>query len=546
MLWLPREFLKAIRNDKKLGEITSIGVGISSSSNMAIEKNLGSPPPKGVFATAKQSWGDLFRWKQRVLVTNELGESHTEWQAPEKLQNPLSLFMQLNAKQWAYFLVGFFAWTADAFDFHALSIQTVKLSAYFERSKTEISTAITLTLLLRSVGAAAFGLLGDRFGRKWPMVSNLVVLGLLQIATIYSATFQQFLAVRSLFGIFMGGVYGNAVAMALENCPVNARGLMSGILQQGYSLGYVLAACANLGVGGAPETWKTVFWIAAGFSIGIGLIRCFFPESKQFKAAKAAGHHISAGDFWRETKSMLAQEWRVCIYCIILMTWFTYYAHASQDSYTTFLLESKELPNDAATRASILMNTGACVGGVIVGHLSQFVGRRRAIIGAALISGCIIPAWILPGTEASLSASGFAIQFCIQGAWGVIPIHLNELSPPAYRSTFPGIVYQIGNMVSAPAAQIVNAIAEGNFAVGKDGKLVDAYGPTMGIFLAILVVGIMAIIAVGPEKRGRSFEHAGPAGANIQVESENSIKDSELFDSKGHTALELETKRREI
>lgn len=177
MLWLPREFRKAIRNDKNSGKITSIGVGISSSSNMAIEKNLGSPPPKGVFATVKQSWGDLFRWKQRVLVTNELGESHTEWQAPEKLQNPLSLFMQLNAKQWAYFLVGFFAWTADAFDFHALSIQTVKLSAYFERSKTEISTAITLTLLLRSVGAAAFGLLGDRFGRKWPMVSNLVVLG---------------------------------------------------------------------------------------------------------------------------------------------------------------------------------------------------------------------------------------------------------------------------------------------------------------------------------------------------------------------------------
>lgn len=133
----------------------------------------------------------------------------------------------------------------------------------YKTTNTNITTAITLTLLLRSIGAAFFGLAGDKFGRKWPMVVNMIVLGLLQIATIYSKTFQQFLAVRSLFGLFMGGVYGNAIAMALENCPVNARGLMSGILQQGYAFGYVLAACANLGVGGKPETFKTVsfkFW----------------------------------------------------------------------------------------------------------------------------------------------------------------------------------------------------------------------------------------------------------------------------------------------
>jgi MFS family permease len=148
------------------------------------------------------------------------------------------------------------AWTADAFDFHALSIQTVKFAAYYKTTNTNITTALTLTLLLRSVGAAFFGLAGDRFGRKWPMVVNMFAVGLLQIATIYSRTFHQFLAVRSLFGLFMGGVYGNAIAMALEHCPVNARGLMSGILQQGYSLGYVLAASANLGIGGSTNSWK--------------------------------------------------------------------------------------------------------------------------------------------------------------------------------------------------------------------------------------------------------------------------------------------------
>ncbi|RYP05083.1 hypothetical protein DL764_004044 [Monosporascus ibericus] len=473
------------------------------------------PIVRGTWATAKQSWGDLFRWKQRVVVSNGLGETYVEWQSPERLRNPISLFMLLSAKDFLYFFVGFFAWTADAFDFHALSIQTTKLAKYYNTSKTEISTAITLTLLLRSVGAAIFGLLGDRFGRKWPMVANMIILGLLQIATIYSVTFQQFLAVRSLFGLFMGGVYGNAVAMALENCHTDARGLMSGIMQQGYSFGYVLAACANLGVGGSTESWKIVFWIAAGLSMAAGLLRCCFPESKQFLESKKEGHKISAGDFWAETKSMLAREWRMCIYCIVLMSWFNYYSHTSQDSYTTFMIEEKELVSAAATRASIWMKTGACVGGTIIGYLSQWVGRRRAIVGAALISACLIPAWVLPKEEAQLSATGFLMQFFVQGAWGVIPIHLNELSPPAYRSSFPGITYQLGNMISSPSAQIVNAIAESHFISSKSGKLVEAYGPTMGIATAIIALGIVVTAALGPERKGRSFENAvAGAGAN--------------------------------
>ncbi|OOF96417.1 hypothetical protein ASPCADRAFT_144850 [Aspergillus carbonarius ITEM 5010] len=465
------------------------------------------PIADGIIATAKQAWGDLFKWKQRVLVTNEYGETRAEWQAPDRLQNPISLCLQLSARDWLFFIVGFVAWTADAFDFHALSIQTVKLSKYYDRSKTDVTTAITLTLLLRSVGAAFFGLAGDKFGRKWPMVINMIVLGALQIATIYSQTFQQFLAVRSLFGLFMGGVYGNAIAMALEHCPVNARGLMSGILQQGYSLGYVLAACANLGVGGSTDSWKTVFWIAAGISIGVGIIRIFFPESKQFIEAKKAGK-VSAdpGVFWRETKQMLAQEWKMCIYCVILMTWFNYYSHTSQDSYTTFMLTQKDLNNAAASRASILMKTGACVGGTIIGYLSQFFGRRRAIIVSAFISAILIPAWILPEGERSLSATGFFLQFFVQGAWGVIPIHLNELSPPAFRSSFPGITYQVGNMISSPSAQIVNAIAEKTFVKSPSGKQAPAYGPVMGVATAIIATGIIVTTAFGPEKRGRRFE----------------------------------------
>lgn len=164
------------------------------------------PVAKGVLATARQSWNDLFTFKQRVVVTSATGETRTEWARPVPLRNPIGLMAQLSGRDWLYFLVGFAAWTADAFDFHALSIQQVKLAEYYGTTKTEISTAITLTLLLRSVGAAFFGLAGDKWGRKWPMVFNMVVLGVLQIATIYSAAFSQFLAVRSLFGLFMGGV----------------------------------------------------------------------------------------------------------------------------------------------------------------------------------------------------------------------------------------------------------------------------------------------------------------------------------------------------
>lgn len=167
-----------------------------------------APVAKGIWPTAKQSLHDLFVWKQRVAIPDAHGDEHVaaEWIKPVPLRNPISLLAQLSARDWLFFLVGFAAWTADAFDFHALSIQQKKLADYYGRSKTEISTAITLTLLLRSVGAAVFGMAGDRWGRKWPMVVNMIVLGVLQIATIYCATFGQFLAVRALFGLFMGGV----------------------------------------------------------------------------------------------------------------------------------------------------------------------------------------------------------------------------------------------------------------------------------------------------------------------------------------------------
>ncbi len=184
------------------------------------------------------------------------------------------------------------------------------------------------------------------------------------------------------------------------------------------------------------------------------------------------------------------------------------------------MIEQKELASKGATRASILMKTGACVGCIIIGYFSQWFGRRRSIIIAAIISICLIPAWILPTNERSLSASGFMLQFFIQGAWGVIPIHLNELSPPAFRSSFPGITYQLGNMISSPAAQIINGVAESHFVTSISGKRVSAYGPTMGIATAIIATGIVVTTALGPEKKGRSFVVGPPVHQDVAKDIE--------------------------
>lgn len=207
------------------------------------------------------------------------------------------------------------------------------------------------------------------------------------------------------------------------------------------------------------------------------------------------------------------------------------------------MLTEKELDNAGASRASILMKTGACVGGTIIGYLSQFVGRRRAMIVSALVSGVLIPAWIMPQGERSLSASGFFMQFFVQGAWGVIPIHLNELSPPEFRSTFPGLTYQIGNMISSPSAQIVNAVAEKTWITAASGHKVSAYGPVMGVATAIIATGIAVTVAFGPEKRGRRFESAV---AGVDEVATTKIADLETGDLEKKSGTGSEAKEERV
>ncbi|TEB27753.1 carboxylic acid transporter [Coprinellus micaceus] len=427
--------------------------------------------------------------------------------------------------QWAQFFSGWLAWTCDAVDFFSVSLSVVHLQEQFGKSTHTITTSITLTLLFRSLGAVIFGVLSDRFGRKWPLVFNLVLVAVLELGAGFVQTYPQFLGLRSLFGIGMGGIWGLAASTSLENLPVEARGLASGFLQQGYAVGYLLAACINLKlVPAVPAGWRALFFTAAGMSLFAAVLRAFLPESEYFVKAKEEerqkGVHKTTGEktriFLREIKEMLKTHWLLCIYAVLLMTavGFNFLSHGSQDLYPTYLQTSKNFTPHDSTIATIIGNCGAISGGIIAGYLSQYIGRRLTIIIFVLWIGAFIPLWILPSTFSSLSAGAFFVQFGVQGAWGVIPIQLAEMSPPAFRATFPGVAYQIGNMISSASAQIEATGGENmRTTIIKDGVATDVpdYATVQGIFIGCVAAFIIFITIIGPENHGSHFEKAKTA-----------------------------------
>ncbi|KAL6308379.1 MFS general substrate transporter [Sparassis latifolia] len=411
----------------------------------------------------------------------------------------IAALRSLTWMQWAQFVVGWLAWTCDAFDFFSVSLSVSNLAKQFDRTPHRITTSITLTLLFRSVGAVIFGILSDRFGRKWPLVVNLLIAAAFELGSGFVQTFRQFLAVRSLFGVAMGGIWGLSVSTALENLPVEVRGLASGFLQEGYAVGYLLAAVVNLKL--VPEVnagWRSLFWTGAGISVFTAFLRMLLPESEYFLRAKAdelAQGHTTKNKtkvFIKSTGQMLKRHWVLCCYAIIMMTGFNFLSHGSQDLYPTYLTTVKHFSQHDATIATIIGNCGAVAGGVIAGWMSQYIGRRLTIIFFTVLIGAFIPLWILPKTFGALSAGAFFLQVGVQGAWGVVPIQLSELSPPAFRATFPGVAYQIGNMVSSASAQIEST----------NSNIATVQGILVGTVAAFVVFWTI----IGPENHGSHFE----------------------------------------
>ncbi|OAL32644.1 hypothetical protein AYO20_07802 [Fonsecaea nubica] len=429
-----------------------------------------------------------------------------------KAPNPFKLLAMLNTQQWLFFLVAFFGWSWDAFDFFTVSLTVSDLAETFNKSNTDITWGITLVLMFRSVGSTIFGIAADRYGRKWPFIINNILFIALELGTGFTQTYGQFLAVRALFGIAMGGLYGNAAATALEDCPEEARGIISGMLQQGYAFGYLLAtAFARALVNTTSHGWRPLFWFGACPPVLIILFRLCLPETNTFRARQAlrAQQGSLAGTFISEGRVALKKHWLLLIYMVLLMAGFNFMSHGSQDLYPTMLTNQFKFSADAVTVTQVVANLGAMTGGTTIGYCSQIFGRRFSIIFISIVGGALLYPYTFVTSKAVIAAAFFE-QFCVQGAWGVIPIHLMELSPGSLRTFVVGTSYQLGNLASSASSTIESTIGERyplEPLINKEGKAVKRYnyGKVICIFMGAVYAYTILLTFVGPERRGRSL-----------------------------------------
>ncbi|KAM5440763.1 hypothetical protein McanMca71_001364 [Microsporum canis] len=440
--------------------------------------------------------------------------------AVTELKNPYHILRELDSHHWLMFSVGFIAWVWDAFDFFTVSLTITEIATEFGVTNSEVSWGLTVTLMLRSVGAIIFGLFADRYGRKWPMIVNLVLFIVLELGSGFCQNLSQFLAVRSLYGIAMGGLFGPAAATAMEDLPYDARGIASGLFQQGYGTGYMLAAIFYRAL--VPTTkfgWRSLFWFGAGPPIFIILWRYCLPETRHFQVMKAeresrmlAEEDVSAGSnsiqksrmsglraFWKDSSPGLKENWFLMAYLVVIMTGFNSCSHGSQDFYPTFLKDQVGKSPTQTTVIIVVGMLGTVIGGTLIGWISTFLGRRLTMIISCFFGAAILPAYILPRSNA-LIASSFWQQFFIGGVWGPIPIYLSELSPKPLRGLLVGLTYQLGNLASSASATIQAVIGE-KFPLpdGPHGKKRFDYGKVMAIFMGAVWVFLLILLLLGPE-----------------------------------------------
>ena len=407
----------------------------------------------------------------------------------------IRLFKLLDRNQRNTFAACFLGWALDAFDFFLLTFVLVPMAHDFRTTVADLSYAITITLAMRPVGAFIFGLLGDRFGRRIPLMIDIIFYSMMELLTAFSPNFSVLLIFRALYGIGMGGEWGLGASLAMETLPIEARGLFSGILQQGYAFGYLLAAVVYWMV--FPFFgWRGLFVAGALPAILVLYIRARVPESPAWLRRQ----HMT-GDFWRELLIVLKRHWGLFLYVVALMTAFNAMSHGTQDMYQTFLGEQRHYDVTQKAATGIIYALGAICGGTIIGHLSQKWGRRRLMILCAALGIVLIPLWVFSPGYTLLVIGGFAMQFMVQGAWGVVPVHLNELSPDAVRGTFPGFAYQLGNLFAANTA-VVEAQLAYHFC---DANGHPDYAKALALFAFLIFLMLILLAAIGPEKRGKKF-----------------------------------------
>jgi SHS family lactate transporter-like MFS transporter len=402
------------------------------------------------------------------------------------------LFRSLNRSQRATFIACFLGWALDAFDFFLLTFVVTPIAQEFGRSVADIGWVIALTLMMRPVGALIFGLLGDRFGRRVPLMIDIVFYSLMELLTAFAPTFTALLILRALYGIGMGGEWGLGASLAMESLPAKTRGLFSGILQQGYAVGYLLAAVVYWVV--FPHFgWRGLFVAGALPALLVIYIRAHVPESPGWKKP--------VHDFTRATLAAFGRALPLFLYAVLLMTAFNYMSHGTQDLYQTFLEKQRGLDVHQKSIVGIVYAVGAICGGTLVGHFSQTIGRRRSIILTAICGLTLIPLWIFAPTLSLLIVGGFLMQFMVQGAWGIVPVHLNELSPDTLRGTFPGLAYQLGNFFAANAAVVEAKLAEAFRGANNQ----PDYAKALASMTACVFIALIILAALGRENRGKEF-----------------------------------------
>jgi SHS family lactate transporter-like MFS transporter len=388
-------------------------------------------------------------------------------------------------------IAAYLGWTLDAFDFFLMVFMFKDISAELHSSMQVVSTAVLLTLGMRPVGAFLFGRLADRFGRKPTLMWNIIAYSFLEMLSGFAPSMTTLLIVRALFGVAMGGEWGIGSALTMETIPASARGFVSGLLQAGYPSGYFLASLAvylfydKLG-------WRYMFVLGVLPAVLVFFIRRGIDESPAWQEQR---HKPRQG-----IMAVLRRDWKLAVYAILLMTAFNFFSHGSQDAYPNlFLKVQHHFDTHMSSLITGIANIGAICGGIFFGTLSQKIGRRRAIMIAALLALPVLPFWAFGSTPVILAAGAFFMQISVQGAWGVIPAHLNELSPPEIRGTFPGFVYQLGNLLAASNLNLQVAIAEAH---------ANQYGIAMAIVVGTVAIVIALMVAFGPERRGVAMSEA--------------------------------------
>jgi SHS family lactate transporter-like MFS transporter len=385
------------------------------------------------------------------------------------------------------FIAAYLGWTMDAFDYFLVVLVYSEIADDFHVSLTSMAFLTTVTLVMRPVGAFVFGLWADKRGRRTPLMVDVLFYSVVGFACAFAPNYAVLLVLRLLYGIGMGGEWGLGAALALEKIPAEKRGFWSGMLQGGYSFGYLLAALAFLFI--EPTFgWRGLFAFSLLPALVALFVRSRVGESEVWQKAVKADS-TPARKIFRDPVVL-----KRFVYLVLLMTAFNLMSHGTQDVYPTFVKKGLGMSPDTAIAIAIVYNIGAMIGGPLLGAYSERVGRRRMIVIAGLAALPIVPFFALSRTAGLLALSSFLMQLCVQGAWGVIPAHLNELSPDAIRGFYPGVTYQLGNLIAALNLPLQESLA-GHY----------SYSTALMVTVFPTLVLMIVLTLLGREARGRHF-----------------------------------------